>query len=382
MPLHLIDTTFREGQQALFASRIPFEELEPLLGEVDRIGFAAIDGFGGASFESTLHLGRDPWEQLRRLGEAASTTPILALIRGQQLVGHRSLADDAVELFLEVAARDGVRTFRFFDPLNDVRNLEHPIRVARRLGGRVQAALCYTISPVHDLERWRSLARELAALGVDELVIDDDAGLLAPATARELVGALNEATGLPLYLHARCAGGMAAMAYLAAVEAGVSGLDTAFSAFAWGASLPAVESTVAALSGGGHDPGLDLERLVAVGMRLEGIRRSHLEHLLPGADRVVPEALGCRLPAPMLRDLRDHLDRHDASARLAEVLEEVPRVHEELGYPPLVPPIRQMIAAQAVFNVLVGERYMTVTQELKDYLQGLYGRPPGPVDVE
>ncbi|HZV48335.1 MAG TPA: pyruvate carboxylase subunit B [Candidatus Dormibacteraeota bacterium] len=381
MRLRLIDTTVHDGHQALFAGRIPPEEFEPALRELDGLGFAAIDGFGGASFETALRLGRDPWEQLRRLGEAASTTPILTLLRGQCLVGRRSLADDAVELFVEVAARHGVKVFRFLDPLNDVRNLEVPIRAARRIGGRVQAVLCYTTSPVHDLERWRALARELAELGADELVLNDAAGLLAPAAARELVRALGEATGLPLHVHAHCAGGLAAMTYLAAVEAGASGLDTTFSAFAWGGSLPAVESVVAALAGGEHDPGLDLERLIALGTRLEEVRRRHLEHLLPGADRTDPEVIGHHLPAPMLRDIREHLDRHDARPRLAEVLEEVGRVREELGHPPLFSPIREMIAAQAVFNVLAEERYATVTQELKDYLQGLYGRPPGTVDT-
>jgi pyruvate carboxylase subunit B len=382
MPVRLIDATFRDGQESLFASRIPSEEFDSLLREVDGIGFAAIDGFGGTSFESTLRLGRDPWEWLRHLNEAVSTTPILALLRGQHLVGHRSLADDTVELFLEVAARNGVRVFRLLDPLNDVRNLEVPAQVARRVGGRVQAALCYTISPIHDLGRWCSLARELAALGIDELVIDDDAGLLTPDAARKLVRALSDTVGLPVYVHARCTGGIAATTYIAAVEAGVSGMDTAFSAFAWGTSLPAVESMVAVLTDEGHDPGLDFERLVAVGTHLEEIRQRHREQLLPGADRVDPEVVGYRLPSPMLHDLRGHLNRHNAQGRLIEALEEVPRIHEELGYPPLVPPIRQMIAAQAVFNTLVGERYMTVTQELKDYLQGLYGRPPGPVDVE
>jgi len=381
MRLRLTDTTFHDGHQVLFGSRIPPQELEPALRELDGLGFAAIDGFGEGSFETALRLGRDPWEQLRRLGEAVSGTPILALLRGQCLVGRRSLADDAVELFVEVAARHGVRVFRFLDPLNDARNLEVPIRAARRVGGRVQAVLCYTLSPVHDLERWCALARELAGLGAEELVLDDAAGLLAPAAARELVRALDEATGLPLHVRARCSGGLAAMTYLRAVESGAGGLDTAFSAFAWGGSVPAVESVVAALAGGEHDPGLDLERLVDLGARLEEVRRRHLEHLSPGADRVDPEVIGHGLPAPMLREIREHLDRHDAGSRLMEVLEEVPRVREELGYPPLLPPFGEMIAAQAVFNVLAGDRYLTVTQELKDYLQGLYGRPPAAVDT-
>ncbi|HZU17212.1 MAG TPA: pyruvate carboxylase subunit B [Candidatus Dormibacteraeota bacterium] len=381
MRLRLTDTTFHHGHQALFGSRIPLQELEPALRELDELGFAAIDGFGEGSFEAALRLGQDPWEQLRRLGELLPSTPILALLRGQGLVGHRSLADDAVELFVEVAARHGVRVFRFLDPLNDARNLEVPIRAAQRVGGRVQAVLCHTVSPVHDLERWRALARELAGLGAEELVLDDDAGLLAPAAARELVKALNEAVDLPLHVRARCSAGLGAMTYLRAVESGATGLDTAFSAFAWGGSLPAVESVVAALAAGEHDPGLDLERLVDLGARLEEVRRRHLEHLSPGADRVDPEVIGHGLPAPMLREIREHLDRHDAGSRLAEVLEEVPRVREELGYPPLLPPFGEMIAAQAVFNVLSGDRYLTVTQELKDYLQGLYGRPPGTVDT-
>jgi pyruvate carboxylase subunit B len=309
-------------------------------------------------------------------------TPIQALIRGQNLVGHRNYADDAVEVFVATAARCGVDVFRVFDPLNDLRNMEVAIRAAQRAGKRVQAALCYAVSPAHDLELWRALARGVAALGVDDLVVKDTSGLLSPRATSELVAALREAADLPIVVHSHCSSGMAPMAYLAAVEAGAAVLDTAMSPLAGGASQPATESVVAALAGGDHDTGLDLDLLVEIKLELDELRRRHLEHLSPGADRIDSDILRYQMPAFMLEDIQRQLEGHNALGRLREALEEVPRVRRELGYPPLVAPVRQLIAAQAVYNVLGEDRYATVSQELKDYLQGLYGAPPRPADAE
>jgi pyruvate carboxylase subunit B len=308
-------------------------------------------------------------------------TPIQALVRGQNLVGSRNYADDAVELFVATAARRGVDIFRVFDPLNDLRNMEVAIRAAQRAGKRVQGALCYAISPAHDLDLWCSLAKGLTAMGVDDIVVKDTSGLLSPRVTWELVTALRKSVSLPIVVHSHCASGMAPMAYMAAVEAGASALDTAMSPLAWGASQPATESVVAALAGGDHDTGLDLEALVEIKVDLEELKRRHLEHLSPAAGRIDSEILRYQMPAFMLEDVHHQLERHNALPRMREVLDEVPRVRRELGYPPLVAPVRQMIAAQAVYNVLGGERYATVTQELKDYLQGLYGAPPRPADA-
>ena len=354
----------------------------PIAEKLDGVGLFALEAFGGATFETSLRLGDDPWETLRRLHEVTPSTPIQALVRGQNLVGHRNYADDAVELFVATAARSGVDIFRVFDPLNDLRNMEVAIRAARRAGKRVQAALCYAVSPDHDLELWCSLARGVAAMGVDDLVVKDTSGLLSPRATSELVAALRGASDLPVLVHSHCASGMAPMAYLAAVEAGAAGLDTAMSPLAGGASQPATESVVAALAGGEHDTGLDLDRLVEAKLELDELRRRHREHLSPAADRIDADILRYQMPAFMLEDIHRQLQDHNAPGRLREALEEVPRVRRELGYPPLVAPVRQLIAAQAVYNVLGGDRYATVSQELKDYLQGLYGAPPRPADVE
>lgn len=348
--------------------------------KLDAVGLFALEAFGGATFETYVRLGEDPWEYLRGLHEATPATPVQALIRGQNLVGHRHYADDAVQLFVATAARNGVDVFRVFDPLNDLRNMQVAIGAARHAGKRVQGTLCYAISPAHDLDLWRSLARGLADMGVDDLVVKDTSGLLSPGAAHELVLALRETVGLPVVVHSHCASGMAPMAYLAAVEAGAAVLDTAMSPLAGGASQPATESIVAALAGGSHDTGLDLERLVEIKLELDELRSRHLEHLSPAADRIEADVLRYQLPALMLEEIHGLLDAHNALDRRREALEEVPRVRRELGSPPLVGPVRQLIAAQAVYNVLGGDRYATVSQELKEYLQGLYGAPPGPAD--
>jgi pyruvate carboxylase subunit B len=349
---------------------------------LDSVGLFAMEAFGGATFETSLRLGSDPWESLRRLHEVTPATPIQALIRGQNLLGNRHHADDVVELFVAVAARSGVDVFRVFDPLNDLRNMEVAIRAARRAGRRVQGALCYAISPAHDLELWCSLARGLAELEVDDLVVKDTSGLLSPRATWELVKMLRTTVDLPIVVHSHCGTGMASMAYLAAIEAGAGVLDTAMSPLAGGASQPATESLVAALAGGDHETGLDLDRLGEIKVELDELVRRHEEHRTTAAGGIDSDVLRYQMPAFMLEDIHRQLEQHNALGRLREALEEVPRVRRELGFPPLVAPIRQIVAAQAVYNVLGGDRYATVSQELKDYLQGLYGAPPQPADPE
>jgi pyruvate carboxylase subunit B len=263
-----------------------------------------------------------------------------------------------------------------------MRNMEVAIRAAQRAGKRVQGALCYALSPAHDPGLWCSMAQRLAALGVDDLVIKDTSGLLSPQATSRLVTMLRGAVDLPIVVHSHCGSGMAPMAYMAAVEAGASVLDTAMSPLAGGASQPATESLVAALAGGDHDTGLDLERLVEIKLELAEVRRRHLEHLPPAAGGIDSDILRYQMPAFMLEDIHRQLESHNALARLREALDEVPRVRRDLGFPPLVAPVRQLIASQAVYNVLGGDRYATVSQELKDYLHGLYGAPPQPADVE
>ena len=379
--LRLTDTTFRDAHQSLLSGRLRGEEIVRLASKMDKVGFYSLEAFGGATFETEIRLnGENPWDYLRDLKKAAPKTPIQALIRGQNLVGNRNFADDAVELFVTHAASCGVDIFRIFDPLNDLRNMEAAIAAAKKAKRKVQGALCYAISPAHNLELWCSLAKGLQKLGCDSLVVKDTSGLLSPQTTWELIAALKEVfTRGPVAVHSHCSSGMAPMAYMAAVEAGADILDTAMSPLAWGASQPATESVVAALAGGDYATGLDLEKLMEIKNELGAIT-NNLSEYYTAADRVDADILWYQVPGLMLDEIVQALRQHSAEDRLQETLAESTRVREELGYPPLVSPLRQMVATQSVLNVVGGERYATVTKELKDYLQGLYGRPPVPAD--
>jgi len=380
--VRLVDTTFRDAQQSLLGGYLRTEEIVPIAAKMDAIGFAAMEAFGGATFETQLLIHEDPWEFLRKLNKATPNTPIQALIRGQNLVSERNFADDVVELFIKHAAKNGVDVFRVFDPLNDLRNMEASIAAALKAKKRVQGALSYAVSPAHNLELWGSLAKGLVNMGCHEIVIKDTSGLLSPQATWELVTTLKQMVKVPIDVHSHCSSGMAPMAYMAAVEAGAEVLDVAMSPLAWGVSQPAAESVVAALEGGEYDTGLDLGTMWEVQHEVEELKARHIEHLSPLADRVDASILRYKMPGFMLEDIYHQLGAHNASDRLGEALDEANHVRRDLGYPPLVAPIRQMIATQAVYNVTGGERYATVTQELKDYLQGLYGRPPVPADHE
>lgn len=380
--VRLVDTTFRDAQQSLLGGNLRSEEIIPIAAKMDAIGFAAMEAFGGATFETQLRRHEDPWDYLRKLRKATPNTPIQALIRGQNLVSKRNFADDVVELFVKHAAKSGVDVFRVFDPLNDLRNMESAIGAALKAKKQVQGALSYAVSPAHNLELWGSLAKGLVNMGCHEIVIKDTSGLLSPQATWELVTTLKQAVTVPIDVHSHCSSGMAPMAYMAAVEAGAEVLDVAISPLAWGTSQPAAESVVAALAGGEYDTGLNLDTMWDVQHDVEELKKRHLEHLNPVADRVDASILRYQMPGQMLEDIYHQLGAHNAGGRIAEVMEEANRVRRELGYPPLVAPIRQMIATQAVYNVIGGDRYATVTQELKDYLQGLYGRPPAPADHE
>jgi len=380
--VRLVDTTFRDAQQSLLGGYLRTEEIVPIAAKMDSLGFAAMEAFGGATFETQLVIHEDPWEFLRKLNKATPNTPIQALVRGQNLVSKRNFADDVVELFVKHAAKNGVDVFRVFDPLNDLRNMEASIAAALKAKKRVQGALSYAISPAHNLELWGSMAKGLVNMGCHEIVIKDTSGLLSPQATWELVTTLKQAVKVPIDVHSHCSSGMAPMSYMAAVEAGAEVLDVAMSPLAWGASQPAAESVVAALEGGEYDTGLDLSKMWEVQQDVEELKQRHIEHLSPVADRVDASILRYHMPGFMLEDIYHQLGAHNAADRLDDVLDEANRVRKDLGYPPLVAPIRQMIATQAVYNVIGGDRYATVTQELKDYLQGLYGRPPVPADHE
>ena len=378
----MVDTTFRDAQQSLLGGHLRGDEIVPVAAKMDAIGFTAMEAFGGATFETQVRRRENPWQYLRDLANVTPNTPIQALIRGQNLLANRNFPDDVVELFVKHAAKCGVDVFRVFDPLNDLRNMEAAVGAALKAKKKVQGALSYAISPAHNIELWCSLAKGLVNMGCHEVVIKDTSGLLSPQATWELVTALKETVDVPIDVHSHCSSGMAPMAYMAGVEAGASILDVAMSPLAWGTSQPAVESVVAALKGGEYDTGLDLEKMWDIQSDVEVLKRNHIDDLSPFADRVDASILRYHMPGLMLEDVHRQLAERNASGRLAEVLEEANRVRLELGYPPLVAPTRQMIATQAVYNVIGGNRYATVTQELKDYLQGLYGRPPVPADPE
>ena len=345
--LKLTDTTFRDGNQSLLGGHMLPDEILPIAERMDGIGFHSVEAFGGATFETFLRLGADPWDYLRGLHKALPKTPIQALIRGQNLVGTRNFADDTVELFVRHAANCGVDVFRVFDPLNDLRNMEAAIRAAKTAGKRVQGALSYAISPAHTLQLWCSLAKGLAEMGSDEVVVKDTSGLLSPQVTWELVTALREAVSVPIVVHSHCTSGMAPMSYMAAIEAGANVVDTAMSPLAWGASQPGCESVVAALAGGDYDTGLNMDRLAEVTDLLEPVKRRHVEHMSSFVDRVDSDVLRYQMPGFMLEDIQRQLEQHNAADRFDQVLKEVTRVRSDLGDPPLVAPVRQLIASQA-----------------------------------
>ena len=383
-PVKITDTTFRDAHQSLMATRMRTESMLPIAEKIDEVGFFSLEMWGGATFDVCIRfLGEDPWERIRQLKKRIKKTPLQMLLRGQNIVGYHNYPDDVVIKFVEKAAENGIDIFRVFDALNDVRNMETAIKTVKRVGAFAEGTICYTISPVHTIEHYLEIAKQLAELECDSICIKDMAGILAPQPAYELVSAIKKEVGLPVHLHCHSTSGMAMMTYLKACEAGVDIIDTAFSPLAWGTSQPPVESIVAALKGTPYDPGLDLELLVEIAEYFSELREKYFDplHLIsPKAERVDPSILIHQIPGGMFSNLISQLKEQNALHRLKEVLEEVPRVRKELGYPPLVTPTSQLVGSQAVFNVLSGKRYSIVPKEVKDYVKGFYGRPPAPID--
>jgi len=383
-PVKITDTTFRDAHQSLMATRMRTESMLPIAEKIDEVGFFSLEMWGGATFDVCIRfLGEDPWERIRQLKKRIKKTPLQMLLRGQNIVGYHNYPDDVVIKFVEKAAENGIDIFRVFDALNDVRNMETAIKTVKRVGAFAEGTICYTISPVHTIEHYLEIAKQLAELECDSICIKDMAGILAPQPAYELVSAIKKKIGLPVHLHCHSTSGMAMMTYLKACDAGVDIIDTAFSPLAWGTSQPPVESVVAALKGTPYDPGLDMELLVEISEYFSELREKYFDplHLInPKAERVDPSILIHQIPGGMFSNLISQLKEQNALHRLREVLEEVPRVRKELGYPPLVTPTSQLVGSQAVFNVLSGKRYSIVPKEVKDYVKGFYGKPPAPID--
>ncbi len=381
--LELVETSLRHGQQALLLSRLRRRHILPVAELLDRCGFAALDVFGGATFEAALRfLAEDPWERLRETRRAAPQTPLLALIRGQALVGHKQVADDVVDAFVATAAEAGIDVFRCYDSLNDPRNLERCLTAVHAAGRRAEGGLVYTESPVHSVDGFVALGLRLKELGYDALGVYDPAGLLGAGTAAELVGRLSKEAGLPVNVHSAALTGQSGLSYMAAADSGAGSLDVALSPLAGGSSLPATEGIVNALRGTEHDTGLDLDALAQAEQRLAEYLQLYREIADPTAWRLDTSVLRTQLPPTAVEHLYAELRDRDALERLPQVQQEIPRVRAELGYPPLITPIAQIVATQAVYNVCDGDRYATISQEVKDYCLGLYGEPPGKVDPE
>ena len=379
-PLKLTDTVPRDAHQSLLATRMRTRDMLPIAAKLDAVGFHSLEVWGGATFDSALRfLNEDPWERLRLLKAAFRQTPLQMLLRGQNVVGYRHYADDVVERFVELAHANGVDIFRIFDALNDTRNMRTAMRAAKATGAHVQATISYTISPVHNTDIFVALGKELADMGADSICIKDMAGLISPYDAYDLVGRLKAEVGLPVQLHCHCTSGMATASYLKAAEAGVDIVDTAISSMSLASSQPPTESIVAAFKGTERDTGLNLQLLSEIARYFAEVRKRYraFEGELMGVDTNV---LTYQIPGGMISNLVGQLREQDAVERLQEVLAEVPRVRAELGFPPLVTPTSQIIGTQAVLNVVTGQRYKVVPKEVKAYIKGMYGRPPGPID--
>ncbi len=377
----LTETVLRDAHQSLLATRMRTRDMLPIAELLDQVGFFSLESWGGATFDSCIrYLNEDPWERLRALKAAMPNTPIQMLLRGQNLVGYRHYADDVVEKFVAKAAENGVDIFRIFDAVNDIRNMELSIKVAKRMEAHVQGAVSYTTSPVHTIEQFTDLTVRLAELGCDSICIKDMAGLISPHDAKALVSAIKKEVSLPICLHSHCTAGIAPMSYLFACEAGADILDVAISPLAWGSSQPPTESIVAALKGTPYDTGLDLELLTKIKRYFEKIMEIYAPVFNPISARLDTNVLVYQVPGGMLSNLVSQLIEQKAMDRYDEVLEEIPQVRKDLGYPPLVTPTSQIVGTQAVLNVITGEKYKMVPKEVRDYVKGLYGRPPAMID--
>ncbi len=378
--IHITDTILRDAHQSLIATRLRTEDMLPVCPKLDRVGYWSLEAWGGATFDACVRfLKEDPWERLRQLRDALPNTPIQMLLRGQNLLGYRHYADDVVRAFVRLAAKNGVAVFRIFDALNDLRNLRTAVEAVREAGKHAQGAICYTTSPVHDIPAFVKMGKELEAMGCHSVAIKDMAGLLTPSAAVELVSALVAELEIPLWIHSHDTSGLAAICHYKGVENGAAGIDTAISSFSGGTSHPATESMVAAFRGTPWDTGLDLELLQEIGFYFREVRKKYhqFESEFTGLDTRVQVN---QVPGGMISNLSNQLREQGALGRMNEVLAEIPRVREDLGYPPLVTPTSQIVGTQAVLNVLTGERYKTITNEVKHYLQGRYGKPPGRVN--
>jgi oxaloacetate decarboxylase alpha subunit len=384
-PVKITETALRDGHQSLIATRMTTEEMLPILDKMDQVGYYSMEVWGGATFDACLRfLNEDPWERLREIRKVVKNTKLQMLLRGQNLLGYKHYPDDVVEAFIKKSVENGIDIIRVFDALNDVRNLETSMRVIKEAGAHCQCAISYTTSKVHTVEYFVKLSKKMEQMGADSICIKDMAGILTPYSAYALVKKLKDAVKIPIQLHTHCTSGIAAMTYLKAVEAGVDIIDTAISPFSEGTSQPATESMVVTLGECERVPNMDIKLLNDIADYFKPIRDKYRENgiLNPKVMDVEPNTLTYQVPGGMLSNLMSQLKGQGALHRYEEVLKEIPKVREDLGFPPLVTPLSQMVGTQAVFNVLSGERYKMVPKEIKEYVKGLYGSSPAPIKEE
>lgn len=379
-PLGITDVVLRDAHQSLFATRMRIDDMLPIAEKLDQVGFWSLESWGGATFDACVRfLGEDPWERIRELSKAMPNTPQQMLFRGQNILGYRHYADDLVEKFVERAAVSGVDVFRIFDAMNDPRNLECAIAAVRQQGKHAQGTLSYTVSPVHNIDSWINLGKQIASMGADSIAIKDMAGLLTPYVAFELVSELKKSVDIPIHMQCHATTGMSTATYLKSIEAGIDNVDTAISSMSMTYGHSPTESLVAILEGTDKDTGLDIILLEEIAAYFREVRKKYaqFEGSLKGVDSRI---LVAQVPGGMLTNLEGQLKEQKASDRLDEVLLEIPKVRKELGYIPLVTPTSQIVGTQAVLNVLTGNRYQSITKETEGVLKGEYGATPAPVD--
>ena len=379
------ETVLRDANQSLIATRLPIDKFEGILETMNKAGYYSVECWGGATFDSCLrYLNEDPWERLRRIKAKMPDTKLQMLLRGQNLLGYKHYPDDVVRRFVQLSVKNGIDIIRIFDALNDIRNIKVAVEETLKCGAHASGAISYTTSPVHTLDNYVALCKEMQQMGVNSICIKDMAGVMAPDEAYDLVSAIKNAVDLPLVVHTHCTTGLAYMTYLKAVEAGADVIDTATSCFSGGTSQPATETLAFALRRLGYEVGLDDAVTKQVNDWFKPVRDEFLDggKLNPRVLATDTDALNYKIPGGMLSNLIAQLKAQNALDRLPEVLEETPRVRKDMGYPPLVTPMSQMVGVQAATNVLQGERYKTISKEIKAYLRGEYGRAPGEIDAD
>lgn len=379
------ETVLRDAHQSLMATRMTIEDMLPILPILDQVGFDSLECWGGATFDACIRfLNENPWERLRTIKKLAPNTPLQMLLRGQNLLGYRHYADDVVEKFIQLSAYNGIDIFRIFDALNDTRNLQTALEAVKKTGKEAQLAIAYTISEVHTVEYYVQLAMEMEKMGADSICVKDMAGILTPTIGSELIRQLRKAVHVPLIVHTHCTSGIAPITYQAVIEAGADRIDTAISSFSEGTSQPATESLAIVLKEQGYSISLDLDKLEEVADYFRKVKDKYLDNGLLDPRMLTPDprALIYQVPGGMLSNMHSQLKQANALSKYEEVLREIPRVRADLGFPPLVTPLSQMVGTQAAMNIVTGERYKMVSNEIKAYLVGEYGRSPVAIDED